>query len=271
MSRGDSDRVHSDSVASAKADGAPIAVPISVPINAAPINRDSGVTGAMPTDQAGRLAAREVTASSESVDATVDAARGAVLVNGDAAAREAGVRALRAAGIAVIGASSVSKAREHVALDGASLVLVDRTVPGAPAMDLLDELKRSGKGPTRPVQALTALLAVDAPASQGNGRSVAEAPTAGVARRTGIGYPEPPQASASPGASASLVPSMMEMPLREARAQFEKMYLDELLQRFRGNVSEVARRAGLARTFLHAKLQKLDLEPGTYRRRKRRR
>ncbi len=58
---------------------------------------------------------------------------------------------------------------------------------------------------------------------------------------------------------------LFDLPLREARAEFERRYLDEVLRRCHGNVSEAARRAGLARTFLHAKLHALSLDPAVHR------
>ncbi|MGQ0658831.1 MAG: sigma-54-dependent transcriptional regulator [Chromatiales bacterium] len=52
-----------------------------------------------------------------------------------------------------------------------------------------------------------------------------------------------------------------ELPMREAREQFEKAYLEYQLQRENGNVSKVAEKVGLERTHLHRKLRALGIEP----------
>ncbi len=55
--------------------------------------------------------------------------------------------------------------------------------------------------------------------------------------------------------------SVYELPLREAREQFEKTYLERQLQELGGNVSKVASRVGLERTHLYRKLRALDIDP----------
>jgi two-component system nitrogen regulation response regulator NtrX len=55
--------------------------------------------------------------------------------------------------------------------------------------------------------------------------------------------------------------SIYELPLREAREQFEKAYLEYQLQELGGNVSKVAARIGLERTHLYRKLRSLDIDP----------
>jgi two-component system nitrogen regulation response regulator NtrX len=55
--------------------------------------------------------------------------------------------------------------------------------------------------------------------------------------------------------------SIYELPLREAREQFEKAYLEHQLQELGGNVSKVAARIGLERTHLYRKLRSLDIDP----------
>jgi two-component system, NtrC family, nitrogen regulation response regulator NtrX len=52
-----------------------------------------------------------------------------------------------------------------------------------------------------------------------------------------------------------------DLPLREAREQFERDYLEHQLQEFSGNVSKVAVRVGLERTHLYRKLRALDIDP----------
>ncbi len=55
--------------------------------------------------------------------------------------------------------------------------------------------------------------------------------------------------------------SIYDLPLREAREQFERAYLEHRLQEAGGNVSEVAKRVGLERTHLYRKLRALDIDP----------
>lgn len=55
--------------------------------------------------------------------------------------------------------------------------------------------------------------------------------------------------------------SIYDLPLREAREQFERDYLEHQLQEFGGNVSKVASRVGLERTHLYRKLRALDIDP----------
>ena len=58
---------------------------------------------------------------------------------------------------------------------------------------------------------------------------------------------------------------LLELPLREARQRFEHSYIDHLLRRCRGNVSEAARQAGMGRASMHDKINKLGIDPHRYR------
>jgi two-component system nitrogen regulation response regulator NtrX len=51
-----------------------------------------------------------------------------------------------------------------------------------------------------------------------------------------------------------------DMPLREAREQFEKSYLEHQLQEVGGSVGRLAKRAGMERTHLYRKLRALGIE-----------
>ena len=50
-----------------------------------------------------------------------------------------------------------------------------------------------------------------------------------------------------------------EMPLREAREAFERIYFEQLLSREQSNMSRVAEKAGLERTHLYRKLKQLAI------------
>lgn len=52
-----------------------------------------------------------------------------------------------------------------------------------------------------------------------------------------------------------------DLPLREAREQFEKAYLEHQLKAFNGSVSQVSERVGIERTHLYRKLRSLGIDP----------
>ena len=64
-----------------------------------------------------------------------------------------------------------------------------------------------------------------------------------------------------PASPESYPPMLMEMPLRAARDQLEKAYLEHHLKRTGGNVAEVARLSGMERTHLYRKLKQLGVNP----------
>jgi two-component system nitrogen regulation response regulator NtrX len=51
-----------------------------------------------------------------------------------------------------------------------------------------------------------------------------------------------------------------DQPLRQAREQFEKAYLEYQLGKHSGNVSKMAKEAGMERTHLYRKLRSLGIE-----------
>ena len=76
---------------------------------------------------------------------------------------------------------------------------------------------------------------------------------------------EAPEVMAALGLRPSLeleaIPPGYELPLREAREQFERHYLEYQLQACDGSVSRVADKAGMERTHLYRKLRSLGIEP----------
>lgn len=72
---------------------------------------------------------------------------------------------------------------------------------------------------------------------------------------TALRHPEQP--STAEGASASLP---LDLPLREAREQFEKVYLEHQLHDVGGSVGKLAKRVGMERTHLYRKLRALGID-----------
>ena len=56
-----------------------------------------------------------------------------------------------------------------------------------------------------------------------------------------------------------LTARFFDLPLREAREAFERIYFEQLLGREQSNMSRVAERAGLERTHLYRKLKQLNI------------
>jgi DNA-binding NtrC family response regulator len=70
-----------------------------------------------------------------------------------------------------------------------------------------------------------------------------------------------PETATAGAASVSVGAALFALPLKRAREQFERAYLEYHLARAQGNVGEVARAAGLERTHLYRKLKQLGLSP----------
>ena len=63
-----------------------------------------------------------------------------------------------------------------------------------------------------------------------------------------------------PGVSAGGPPMPYDLPLREAREQFEKNYLAHQLREAGGSVGKLAKRVGMERTHLYRKLRSLGID-----------
>ena len=68
----------------------------------------------------------------------------------------------------------------------------------------------------------------------------------------------PPEIVGGPQANTKM-PSMMGVPLREARENFEREYLKVQIRRFSGNISRTASFIGMERSALHRKLKLLGM------------
>lgn len=62
--------------------------------------------------------------------------------------------------------------------------------------------------------------------------------------------------------AATTMPLPLDLPLREAREQFERAYLQHQLRAAGGRIGELARRVGMERTHLYRKLKSLGIEYG---------
>lgn len=78
-----------------------------------------------------------------------------------------------------------------------------------------------------------------------------------------------PLASSAEDLAPSLTPIQralleldFEMPLRELRDAFERIYFEHQMARDGGNMTRLAERSGLERTHLYRKIRQLGLEPG---------
>jgi DNA-binding NtrC family response regulator len=62
-----------------------------------------------------------------------------------------------------------------------------------------------------------------------------------------------------PAPASGIATRFFELPLREAREAFERLYFEHLLGKEQNNMSRVAERAGLERTHLYRKLKQLNI------------
>ena len=71
-----------------------------------------------------------------------------------------------------------------------------------------------------------------------------------------------PITSITPNDSAEVnaISQWLDLPLRDARENFEKLYLSQLLNKFRGNISQMANHIDMERTALHRKLKSMDIK-----------
>ncbi len=121
-----------------------------------------------------------------------------------------------------------------------------RTLPVS-AQNALRNLEWPGNLPV--LQNVVKTLALTALSTEISGEDVAR-----VAREFAV----TPRESAAPAPSFSL-----DMPLREARERFERLYFLHHIRREDGNMSRVAERVGLERTHLYRKLKQLGIRPSS--------
>jgi DNA-binding NtrC family response regulator len=69
------------------------------------------------------------------------------------------------------------------------------------------------------------------------------------------------QQSGGAETAPGLIPLPLDLPLRQARDVFERAYLEQQLTAVGGNISELAKRAGVERTHLYRKMRSLGISP----------
>ncbi len=82
----------------------------------------------------------------------------------------------------------------------------------------------------------------------------------GGAEEIGLQEVEQVLAEEAPEGDALLSQDLMALPLREAREQFERAYLQQQLQLCEGKVGQLAKRVGMERTHLYRKLRALGID-----------
>jgi len=129
------------------------------------------------------------------------------------------------------------------------------------------EVARAPMAPPRPI-APSVPLASNEPAASAPMFAPQPAPGAGIGAGLGGGI-----GGAAIGNGSRLVHAIshgegtgytlsFDLPLREARDAFERMYFEHHLGREGGSMTRVAEKTGLERTHLYRKLKQLGVEPG---------
>ena len=133
--------------------------------------------------------------------------------------------------------------------------------------DIRTAQKDAERGPARsaalPAAALTALTNAYWPGNVDHLQNV----VANLALNAGAGEITPDHvkrllgeaAAANQAVAPEITARFFDLPLREAREAFERIYFEQLLGREQSNMSRVADKAGLERTHLYRKLKQLNI------------
>ena len=119
------------------------------------------------------------------------------------------------------------------------------------------EVARAPALAARPVMAASAVAAPE-PAAPSQ-PMYAPQPQGGAIGGAGIGMARPVSNGEAHAHGYTL---SFDLPLREARDAFERMYFEHHLGREGGSMTRVAEKTGLERTHLYRKLKQLGVEPG---------
>ena len=114
----------------------------------------------------------------------------------------------------------------------------------------LTRAQETVRAPALAPRPVAAVLPEETPAAGGFAQ---QNPAAGIAVRGG---------ATVAGADNHMFNLSFDLPLREARDAFERMYFEHHLGREGGSMTRVAEKTGLERTHLYRKLKQLGVEPG---------
>jgi DNA-binding NtrC family response regulator len=81
-----------------------------------------------------------------------------------------------------------------------------------------------------------------------------------IVGRSGVGKSERELAAQAPSVEPLVKQDLLALPLREAREQFERAYLQQQLLLCNGKVGQLAKRVGMERTHLYRKLRSLGVD-----------
>lgn len=168
-------------------------------------------------------------------------------------------------------AEDAAQAREFRSRNTPDLVLLDIWMPGTDGMMLLKEWATQGLL-TMPVVMMsghgtveTALEALRVGAVDFLEKPIALQKllqTIAKAIQQGVPAAAATQESASVDGKMEQVSLPLDLPLREAREYFDRLYFNYQLQKENGNISRIAEKIGIERTHLYRKLKQLGIKPG---------
>lgn len=199
-----------------------------------------------------------------------------LVVDDEIGVRELVREVLEDTGYRVSTASNAAEANWNLKSTRPDVVLLDLSLPDVDGLSLIRSWSSSGRLPV-PVVVLTGFATIDnaveatrmgasdfleKPLSlQKLLASVHRALSGGALPSTFLRPAAPPESAAASGDSASpeWPPSVLALPYREARLEFERAYFLNALARDGGRHTEVAARTGLERTHLYRKIRALGL------------
>lgn len=168
-------------------------------------------------------------------------------------------------------AEDAAQAREFRNRNTPDLVLLDIWMPGTDGMMLLKEWATQGLL-TMPVVMMsghgtveTALEALRVGAVDFLEKPIALQKllqTIAKAIQQGVPAAAATQENASVDGKMEQVLLPLDLPLREAREYFDRLYFNYQLQKENGNISRIAEKIGIERTHLYRKLKQLGIKPG---------
>lgn len=197
-----------------------------------------------------------------------------LVVDDEIGIRELVREILEDSGYRVATATNAAEATRSLKADRPDVVLLDLSLPDTDGLSLIRSWSSSGRLPA-PVVVLSGYATIDnaVEATRMGASDFLEKPIAlqkllaAVKRamsaptaRASYAAPAVPQWSPAAGdASPEWPASVLELPYREARLEFERAYFLNALARDGGRQTEVAQRTGLERTHLYRKIKTLGL------------